>query len=214
MLESKPKEGLAVSRRSFLKTFGTSAAVAAAGQIEAVAQELSKADAEKLHGPGPVPITLNVNGKALKLELEPRVTLLDALRNHSSLTGAKEVCDRATCGACTVLLDGTPIYSCSKLAIEAQGHAITTVEGLAEDGKLTSVQQAFIAEDALMCGYCTPGFVMSVTGLLSKNPRPTAEQVKTACAGNLCRCGTQPRILQAAFRACELAGQTKGTDYA
>ncbi len=208
MLESKPKESLAVSRRSFLKTFGTSAAVAAAGQIEAVAQELSKADAEKLHGPGPVPITLNVNGKALKLELEPRVTLLDALRNHSSLTGAKEVCDRATCGACTVLLDGTPIYSCSKLAIEAQGHAITTVEGLAEDGKLTSVQQAFIAEDALMCGYCTPGFVMSVTALLSKNPHPTAEQVKIACAGNLCRCGTYPRVLKAALRAAGVSTTT------
>ncbi len=201
MIRPKPEEGLPVSRRAFLKTFGTSAAVAATGQLDAVAQELSKANAETLHGPGPVPITLNVNGKTLKLELEPRVTLLDALRNHSGYTGAKEVCDRATCGACTVLLDDTPVYACSKLAIEAQGHAITTVEGLAKDGQLTPVQQAFVAEDALMCGYCTPGFVMSVTALLKRNPHPTAEQVKTACAGNLCRCGTYPRVMKAALKA-------------
>jgi xanthine dehydrogenase YagT iron-sulfur-binding subunit len=208
MRDCKPEEGLTVSRRSFLKTFGTSAAAAATAQLEAVAQEISKADAEQLQGPGPVPITLNVNGKALKLQLEPRVTLLDALRNYSDLTGAKEVCDRATCGACTVLLDGTPIYACSKLAIEAQGQAITTVEGLAEGGKLTPVQEAFVAEDALMCGYCTPGFVMSVTALLRKNSHPTAEQVKTACAGNLCRCGTYPRVLKAALKAAGVSTTT------
>ena len=209
MIEPNPEHGFSVSRRSFLKTFGTSAAVAATGQLDAVAQELSKADAEKLNGPGPVPMTLNVNGKSLKLELEPRVTLLEALRNHSALTGAKEVCDRATCGACTVLLDDTPVYSCSKLAIEAQGHAITTVEGLAKDGQLTPVQQAFVQEDALMCGYCTPGFVMSVTALLKKNPHPTAEQVKTACSGNLCRCGTYPRVMKAALKAAGVPTTSK-----
>ncbi len=174
MIDAKPEDGLSVSRRAFLKTFGTSAAVAAAGQLETVAQELSKADAEKLHGPGAVPVTLNVNGKTLKLQLEPRVTLLEALRDHSAVTGPKEVCDRATCGACTVLLDDTPIYACSKLAIEAQGHAITTVEGLAKNGELSPVQRAFVAEDALMCGYCTPGFVMSVTALLEKESAPDA----------------------------------------
>jgi aerobic-type carbon monoxide dehydrogenase small subunit (CoxS/CutS family) len=200
MNKSNSEAGFSVSRRAFLKTFGTSAAAAAAGQLDTVAQGLSKADAEKLHGPGPVPITLNVNGKLLKLELEPRVTLLDALRNHSVLTGAKEVCDRATCGACTVLLDDTPVYACSKLAIEAQGHAIITVEGLAKEGRLSPVQQAFVQEDALMCGYCTPGFVMSVTALLKKNSHPTEEQVKTACAGNLCRCGTYPRVMKAALK--------------
>ena len=200
---------MSVSRRAFFKTFGTTAAVAAAGRLDAVAQELSKADAEKQQGPGPVPIALNVNGKTLKLELEPRATLLDALRNHSPLTGAKEVCDRATCGSCTVLLDDMPIYSCSKLAIEAQGHAITTVEGLAKDGQLSPVQQAFVQEDALMCGYCTPGFVMSVTALLKKNQHPTAEQVKTACAGNLCRCGTYPRIMQAALKAAGVSTTSK-----
>jgi len=137
-----------------------------------------------------VPVTLKVNGETLKLRLEPRVTLLDALRNYSSLTGAKEGCDRASCGACTVLLGDLPIYACQKLAVEAQGQEITTVEGLAKPGKLTKVQQAFLEKDALMCGYCTPGFVMSVTALLKQNPHPTAADVKRACAGNLCRCGT------------------------
>jgi aerobic-type carbon monoxide dehydrogenase small subunit (CoxS/CutS family) len=195
------RDGLAFSRRSFLKSFGTTAAAAATAQVEAVAQQLAKANAEKAVGPGAVPVTLRVNGKPLELTIEPRVTLLEALRNHSNLTGAKEVCDRATCGACTVLFDGTPIYSCSKLAIDSQGHDITTVEGLANDGKLTPVQQAFIDQDALMCGYCTPGFIMSVTALLKSNPRPNAEQFRHACAGNLCRCGTYPRIMQAAFKA-------------
>lgn len=201
MSESKPKDSYSVSRRFFLKSFGTSAAVAATAQVEAVAAELEKVNAEKVQGPGTVPVTLQVNGKALKLELEPRVTLLEALRNHSNLTGAKEVCDRGTCGACTVLLDDKPVYSCSKLAIDSQGAKITTVEGLAKDGKLSPVQQAFIEQDALMCGFCTPGFIMSVTALLKQNPRPSAEQVKHACSGNLCRCGTYPRVLQAALKA-------------
>src|SRR5262249_1209477 len=155
-------------------------------------------------GPGTVPVTLQVNGKPLKLQLEPRVTLLEALRNHSNLTGSKEVCDRGTCGACTVLFDDTPVYSCSVLAIEAQERKITTIEGLAKNGKLTAVQQAFIDQDGLMCGYCTPGFVMSVTALLRKNPKPTAEQIKHACSGNLCRCGTYPRVLQAALKGAGL----------
>src|SRR5438270_1064935 len=136
-----------LSRRCFLKTFGTSAAAAATSQVEAVAAELEKANKEKVVGPEAVPVTLQVNGKPLKLQLEPRVTLLEALRNHSNLTGAKEVCDRGTCGACTVLMDDIPVYSCSKLAIDAQGHAITTIEGLAPKGKLTKVQQAFIDQD-------------------------------------------------------------------
>ncbi len=204
MNDPDSKDGFSVSRRAFLKSFGTTAAIAATAQVEAVAQELAKAGAAQTYGPAAVPITLNVNGKPLHLQVEPRVTLLDALRNYSNLTGSKEVCDRATCGACTVMLDGLPIYSCSKLAIEAQGHEITTVEGLAQDGRLSPVQQAFIRQDALMCGYCTPGFVMSVTALLRKNPRPTAEEIKHHCSGNLCRCGTYPRIMKAAFHAAGL----------
>ncbi|MGH7953841.1 MAG: (2Fe-2S)-binding protein [Limisphaerales bacterium] len=204
------------SRRTFLKSLGTVAVTAATAQAQSVAAELENMNAEKVIGPGASPVTLNVNDKPIKLQLEPRVTLLDALRNYSSLTGAKEGCDRAACGACTVMMDGAPIYSCQKLAIEAQGHAITTIEGLSENGKLTKVQQAFLEKDALMCGYCTPGFVMSVTALLKKNPHPTAGEVKHACAGNLCRCGTQPRILEAALQASgvETTSKTEIINYA
>jgi aerobic-type carbon monoxide dehydrogenase small subunit (CoxS/CutS family) len=201
MSESTSEDGFSISRRSFLKTFGTSAAVAATAQVEAVAKELEKANAEKVVGPDAVPITLQVNGNPLKLWVEPRVTLLEALRDYSTLTGAKDVCDRASCGACTVLVDGKPVYSCSMLALEAQGRAITTIEGLAPVGTLTKVQEAFVDKDALMCGYCTPGFVISVTALLKENPHPTADQVKHACSGNLCRCGTYPRVMQAALKA-------------
>jgi aerobic-type carbon monoxide dehydrogenase small subunit (CoxS/CutS family) len=201
MSESKSQDRFSVSRRSFLKSFGTTAAVAATAQVEAVAAELQKANKEAPQGPGAVPVTLRINGKDLKLTLEPRVTLLDALRNHSPLTGAKEVCDRGTCGACTVLLGDKPVYACSMLAIEAQDQQITTVEGLAQNGKLTKVQEAFIDQDALMCGYCTPGFVMSVTALLKKNSKPTADDVRKACEGNVCRCGTYPRIMKAAMQA-------------
>lgn len=216
MSDSASSEGFSVSRRSFIKAFGTSAAVAATAQVQAVAAELEKVNAEKIVGPQAVPITLQVNGKPLKLEVEPRVTLLEALRNHASFTGAKEVCDRATCGACTVLIDDKPVYSCSTLAIEAQGKQITTVEGLAENGKLSKVQQAFIEQDGLMCGFCTPGFVVSITALLKRNPHPTADDVKHACAGNLCRCGTQPRVLQAALKAAgvNVTSKTEVISYA
>ena len=197
---SAPSLG-AHSRRTFLKSLGTVAATAATAQVQSVAAEFEKANAEKTVGPGAVPVTLTVNGEKLSLMLEPRVTLLDALRNYSSLTGAKEGCDRAACGACTVLMDDLPIYSCQKLAIEAQGREITTIEGLAKNGKLSPVQQAFWDRDALQCGYCTPGFIMSVTALLKFNPRPTADEIKHACAGNLCRCGTHPHIIQAALQA-------------
>src|SRR6266481_3766642 len=188
MSQSKPKDSFSVSRRFFLKSFGTSAAVAATAQVEAVAAELEKANTEKVYGPGTVPITLQVNGKPLKLNVEPRV----------------------------MLLDDKPVYSCSKLAIDSQGSKITTVEGLARDGKLTPVQQAFIDQDALMCGFCTPGFIMSVTALLKQNPRPSADQVKHACSGNLCRCGTYPRVLQAALKAAgvPVANKTEVISYA
>ena len=211
-MKSPEQEKFAVvSRRTFIKGLGTTAITTVAAQTAAVAQELEKVNAEKVVGPGAVPVTLLVNGEKLQLQLEPRVTLLDALRNYSSLTGPKEGCDRAACGACTVLMDGMAIYSCQKLAIEAQGHQITTVEGLAKNGELSKVQRAFIDKDALQCGYCTPGFIMSVTALLEKNPRPTLEEAKHACAGNLCRCGTHPHILQAVFEAAGIsANEMKG----
>ena len=201
MKNTEPEQFGAHSRRTFLKSLGTVAATAATAQVQSVAAELEKANAEKTLGPGAVPVTLTVNGEKLKLMLEPRVTLLDALRNYSSLTGAKAGCDRAACGACTVIMDDLPIYSCQKLAIEAQGREITTIEGLAKNGKLSPVQQAFWDRDALQCGYCTPGFIMSVTALLKFNPHPTADEIKHGCAGNLCRCGTHPHIIQAALQA-------------
>jgi len=200
MKDTDPEVFGAHSRRTFLKSLGTAAVTAAAAQSQSVAAELQKLNSEKVIGPNAVPVTLTVNGDKLKLMLEPRVTLLDALRNYSSLTGAKEGCDRATCGACTVMIDDVPVYSCQKLAIEAQGHKITTVEGLAKHGKLTKVQQAFVEKDALMCGYCTPGFIMSLTALFNRNAHPTADEIKHACAGNICRCGTQPHIMQAALQ--------------
>ena len=209
MKNTEPENLGAHSRRTFFKSLGTVAVTTATAQMQSVAAEIEKANTEKIIGPNAVPVTLTVNGEKLKLLLEPRVTLLDALRNYSSLTGAKEGCDRATCGACTVLLGDTPIYSCQKLAIEAQGVEITTIEGLAKDGKLSKVQSAFVEQDALQCGYCTPGFVMSVTALLKKNFRPTADDVKHACAGNLCRCGCHPHILQAALKAAGIPKNAK-----
>ena len=209
MKNTEPENLGAHSRRTFFKSLGTVAVTTATAQMQSVAAEIEKANTEKIIGPAAVPVTLTVNGEKLKLLLEPRVTLLDALRNYSSLTGAKEGCDRATCGACTVLLGDTPIYSCQKLAIEAQGVEITTIEGLAKDGKLSKVQSAFVEQDALQCGYCTPGFVMSVTALLKKNFRPTADDVKHACAGNLCRCGCHPHILQAALKAAGIPKNAK-----
>ena len=205
-----------LSRRTFFKSLGTTAVAGAAARAQAVAAELQKINAEKIIGPDAVPVRLKVNGNPLMLQIEPRVTLLDALRNYSSYTGAKEGCDRATCGACTVMLDGVPTYSCMKLAIESQGAEITTIEGLAVGNKLNPVQQAFLEKDALMCGYCTPGFVMSVTALLKKNPHPTADQVRHACAGNVCRCGTHPRILEAALKAAgvKVAGKVEVVNYA
>jgi len=201
MKSPEPEVFGAHSRRTFLKTIGTAAVTAAAARAKSVAAELEKANAEKVVGPGAVPVTLKVNGGKLDLMIEPRVTLLDALRNYHSLTGAKEGCDRAACGACTVLMDGVPIYSCQKLAIDVQGREITTVEGLGNNGELSKLQQAFVDRDAMQCGYCTPGFVMSLTALLKKNPHPTVAEIKRACAGNICRCGTHPHILQAALQA-------------
>ncbi len=201
------------SRRLFFKGLGSAAAVTAGvNHLQAAAEELEKLNDEKLQGPGPVKVTLTINGQAHALEIEPRVTLLDVLRNHLGLTGSKEVCDRATCGACTVLLDGTPVYACMTLAIAVQRRKITTIEGLAQGGELTKVQEAFIACDGLMCGYCTPGFVMSVTALLGTNPKPTEAEVRKACSGNLCRCGTYPRVFQAALTAAGVESAAPKTE--
>jgi len=190
----KRKDEPGFSRRSFLKTVGASGV--AAGVLKAPAAE---AQTVKAVGPGAVPVTLNVNGKPLRLTIEPRVTLLDALRMHASppMTGNKRGCDRGACGACTMLVDNRPVYACSTLAIEVQGKQIRNVDGLASGDKLHPVQQAFCEKDALMCGFCTPGFIMASVGLLEKHPNPTPDQIKKGLDGNICRCGTFNRIFEA-----------------
>jgi len=192
----------AVDRRTFLKGLGTSAVAVATVQVGAMADEINKSSGLPApQGPDAVPVSLMINGEKKDFLLEPRVTLLDALRNFGPLTGTKEVCDRGTCGACTVLVDGKPTYSCMKLAIDSQGHEIRTIEGLAQNGQLTPVQQAFVDCDALMCGFCTPGFVMAATALLEANPKPSEDDVRRGCSGNLCRCGAYPHILKAVMKA-------------
>jgi xanthine dehydrogenase YagT iron-sulfur-binding subunit len=199
--DPQPSAPAGVSRRSFLQCLGTSAVTAATLGATNVAKGMADANAERPHGPGAVPVTLSVNGQAVTLQLEPRVTLLEALRHQAGLTGAKEACDRATCGACTVLLDGVPVYACSMLAIEAQGAEITTIEGLTQEGQLTELQAAFVSHDGLQCGFCSPGMIMTLTALLRKNPRPSEAEIRRACAGNLCRCGSYPRIFAATLTA-------------
>ena len=192
-----------VSRRDFLKTAGVSSlatAVTAAG----VAVDANAQTGAPVVGPGDVPVSLTVNGKRVDLRIEPRVTLLDALRNRADLTGNKRVCDRGACGACTMIIDGRTAYSCSTLAIEVQGKQIRTVDGLsssASGAAMHPVQQAFCDKDGLMCGFCTPGFVMATVALLEKHPTPTPEQARRGLDGNICRCGTFPRIMEAAMSA-------------
>lgn len=188
---------LNVSRRDFLKTVGVgSLATSVIGPATAEAQTGARA-----LGPGEVPIALTVNGRRYDLRIEPRVTLLDALRTRLDITGVKRVCDRGSCGACTMIVDGRAVYSCSMLAIEAQGKSIRTVEGLASGPALHPVQEAFCDADGLMCGFCTPGLVMATVALLEKNPNPSPEQARRALDGNICRCGTYAGVLQAALRA-------------
>ena len=185
-----------VSRRTFLKSTGVgSLAVGVVGVGDAEAQ------AVRAVGPGDVPVTLTVNGRKVELKIEPRVTLLDAIRQRADMTGNKRGCDRGACGACTMIVDGRTVYACSTLAIEVQGKQIRTVEGLSTGNNLHPVQQAFCDVDALMCGFCTPGFIMATVALLEKNPRPTEEQVNRGLDGNICRCGTFVRIKQAAMTA-------------
>jgi len=187
-------ESINRGRRNFLKTAGM-APLAAGVAGAAVAEAQSGAT---VIGPGNVPVQLTVNGKRVNLNIEPRMTLLNALRNKADLTGNKRGCDRGVCGACTMIIDGRTAYSCSTLAIEAQGKQIRTVDGLANGDRLHPVQQAFCDRDALMCGFCTPGVVMATVALIRKHPNPTRAQVKAGLDGNICRCGTFTRIMEAA----------------
>ena len=152
-------------------------------------------------GPGEVPVTLRVNGKEVQVCVEPRRTLLSVLREELGLTGAKRGCGRGQCGACTVIIDGQTAYACSTLAIDCEGCEIRTVEGLAHGDQLHVVQEAFIERDGYQCGFCTPGQVLSAVALLEHNPQPTRAQIQHEMAGNLCRCGAYPNILQAVMAA-------------
>ena len=194
------------SRRKFLKGVGIAGAGAAVVDklwVDAEAKEPQGTDGQPMTGN--VKVVLDINGAKRTVQIEPRTTLLNTLRNHvePAVTGPKLVCDAGTCGACTVLLDGKPVYSCLVFAVDAVNKKITTVEGLGTPEKLNTVQAAFIEKDALMCGFCTPGFVTSISAYLKKNPNPTLAEVREACKGNFCRCGTYPRVFEAALAAAK-----------
>ncbi len=199
------------TRRRFLQGVGVAGVGAIVGDsslLKADEPKVDPADATNKPISGNIEITLNVNGQDRKVIVEPRTTLLNALRNNMDppVTGPKLVCDMATCGDCTVLLDDKPVYGCMNLAVDVVGKKILTVEGIGTPDNLSPVQAAFGEKDAMMCGYCTDGFVTSITGLLKRNPHPTEQQVREACKGNFCRCGTYPRIFQAALAAASAKG--------
>jgi xanthine dehydrogenase YagT iron-sulfur-binding subunit len=207
--KGRNKHGPGLSRRDFLKGTSATAAVTALATtpLADAASGNASADAPVGIGPGPVRLQLTVNGaKMTTPAVEPRVTLLDALRNHLDVTGCKRVCDRGTCGACTVMIDGKPVYSCTTLALEAQGKEIKTAEALNADGKLDAVPAAFAHSDAQQCGFCTPGFVVALRAALDKNPQATAADLEKAVAGNICRCGTYEQMRHAIAALCQGKG--------
>jgi xanthine dehydrogenase YagT iron-sulfur-binding subunit len=192
-----------ISRRTFLKHGGTSAMGAAlmeTGAAQAAVDSSIQDDGNEVLGPGPIPIDLTINGRRVAVQAEPATTLVDILRNYLGLTGTKIGCDRGACSACTVWLDGQPASSCMTLALDARGRSITTIEGLADGDRLHPVQQAFVEHDALQCGFCTPGMVMSCAALINRKPDAGPEDVKAAISGHLCRCGTYPNIFAAVLQ--------------
>jgi len=207
---AEAKEPSGFSRRRFIQTLGLAGASAAIPLTQGCGTgEVGPEIPSEGLGPAAVEISLKVNGQNVKLAVEPRVTLLDALRDHLKLgsadpvdlTGSKRVCDRGSCGACTMMIGGRTVYSCTTLAVEAQGKDIKTVEGLAKDGQLHPVQEEFIACDGLMCGFCTPGFIVSGAACLEKKPNATRDEIRRALDGNIRRCGTQNRALEACEKA-------------
>jgi len=200
----KKKKKSTYTRRAFIKGIGGGAigATVATGLLGQNALEFGQESAEAAVFKTK-PITLTVNGKSVRLEVEPRETLLQVLRERLRLTGTKRTCDRGECGGCTVLLDDKPVYSCMVLAARADGRRVRTVEGLAVDGKLHPVQQAFIDKDAFQCGFCTPGFILAGVGLLEANPSPGAQEIRAALSGNICRCGNYQKIHEALAAASE-----------
>jgi len=190
-----------ISRRGFMQLVGAGALATTVGNV---AKPLPAAAAEGSAKGEMVRITLTVNGRRHRVKVEPRWSLLDVLREKLGLTGAKLGCGRGECGACTVLIDGLPRYACLTLALEAEGKAITTVEGLLKGDELGPVQKAFWEKDALQCGYCTPGQIMAAEGLLRANPSPTLDEIRRGMSGNLCRCGSYAHIYEAVALAARL----------
>jgi xanthine dehydrogenase YagT iron-sulfur-binding subunit len=197
---SKAKTKKKISRRKFLEGTGVALAVAtAAPKIEAQPPQAT-IPTETVPRTA---IRITVNGIERRIEVEDRWTLVELLRDHLGLTGTKIGCDRGECGACTVLLDGRPVYSCSNLAVWMDGRSIQTVEGLAQSGRLDPLQQAFIDHDAPQCGFCTSGQLMCARGLLTRNPHPTADEVRAAMTGNLCRCSGYNHYVEAVLAAAK-----------
>jgi aerobic-type carbon monoxide dehydrogenase small subunit (CoxS/CutS family) len=198
---SSKKSPGGVSRRDFIKGVGSGAlgtAVLAPLRGQTIATKKGRVPVYERKT-----ISLTVNGKKIDFTVEANETLLDALRDRLDLTGAKKVCDRGECGGCTVLLDGIPVYACMTLAVRADGKAVKTVEGLAKNGKLHPVQEAFIEKDGYQCGFCTPGFIMTASAFLEKNPAPSRDEIKQALSGNLCRCGNYAKIYGAVESAAK-----------
>ncbi len=204
MEKAEKKQGKEWTRRDFLKGFGGGALGAAvAPTLLAREGEALSTKAGKIPVFSEKTIRLEVNGKTVSLTVKPNETLLHVLRERLGLTGPKKSCDRGECGACTVILDGNPVYSCMSLAVRADGKKITTIEGLAANGKLHPVQEAFVEKDAYQCGFCTPGFIMSSASFLEKNQNPGLQEVKAALSGNICRCGNYFKIYEAVSAAAK-----------
>jgi xanthine dehydrogenase YagT iron-sulfur-binding subunit len=196
-----------ISRRGFLKGAGiTATGTALLNGLQGLQQEAHASNPKdvKEYGPEPFAVALHINGREHTLHIEPRTTLAEALRVGLNMTGTKVSCDRGVCSSCTVWLDKVPVNSCMTLAVDAIGHRVTTIEGLSTESEVHPVQSAFVRHDALQCGFCTPGMVMSCAALLEKNPNPTEGDVRAAVSGNLCRCGTYPKVFAATLDA---AGQ-------
>jgi len=197
--DSKAAPPARMTRRGFMSTVGLGAAGAA--MAPGLGRGRASAGGEEVRAGEMVPLSLQVNGLKHRLLAEPRWTLLFVLRERLGLTGAKPGCERGECGACTVLIDGLPRYSCLTLALEAEGAEITTIEGLMEGEKLGELQEAFVEHDAFQCGYCTPGQIMAAEGLLRADPDPEPEKIRREMSGNLCRCGAYAHIVQAVASA-------------
>ncbi len=192
-----------ISRRGFLKGAGITTAGTVMLQTGLLGEARAEVKEDTPLGPDSVLVKLKINGRTRTVQVEPRATLADTLRDHLGLTGTKVVCDRGSCSACTVWLDGIPVNSCMTLALDVGEREITTIEGISSDGQLHPVQQAFIDHDATQCGFCTSGMIMSTVHLLNTNPRPELEDVKKAIRGNLCRCGTYPNVFKATLDAAK-----------